>query len=42
MPKKSSKKSVKAIEPSAKPVAIVHKQSKRKGGSIKRMAKKTC
>ncbi len=43
MTKKASKKrGVKAIEPSAKPVGVLHKQSKRKGRSIKAMAKKSC
>jgi hypothetical protein len=42
--KKSSKHkaSVKAIEPEAVPNPAMHKQSKRKGGSTKKMAAKKC
>ena len=42
MTKKTSKLSVKTIAPSAKPVGILHKQSKRKGRSVKAMVKKSC
>ena len=42
--KKSGKhgRGVKAIEPSAVPNAPMHKQSKRKGGNLKKMASKKC
>ena len=44
MAKKSSKHkaSVKTIEPSAVPDPAMHKQSKKKGGSRKKMAAKKC